>query len=193
VRLITDDGVAIEAGVPGRLRGPRKALGNAVVTGDRVTVTWEGERAMVERVAPRRNAFSRRAAGEREVEQVVAANLDQVVIVAAVQRPSSSMASSIACSCSASAPGSLPRLVLNKTDLDDHDEVRGLLAEYAFAGVEGHATCALSGRGVEELRAHLVGRRTLFVGHSGVGKSALLHALMPHETIRAGRGQRGHR
>ena len=186
MRLITDDGVALEAGVPGRLRGPRKALGNAVVTGDRVTVMWEGERAMVERVAPRRNAFSRRAAGEREVEQVVAANLDQVVIVAAVQRPEfkHGLVDRVLVQCERA--GIAARLVLNKTDLDDHDEVRGLLAEYAFAGVEGHATCALSGRGVEELRAHLIGRRTLFVGHSGVGKSTLLHALMPHETIAQG-------
>ena len=186
VRLVTDDGIAIEAGVPGRLRGVRKALGNAVVTGDRVTVVWEGDRAMVESVAPRRNAFSRRAAGEREVEQVVAANLDQVVIVAAVQRPEfkHGLVDRVLVQCARA--GIDARLVLNKTDLDDHDEVRGLLGEYAFAGIEGHATCALSGRGVEELRAHLTGRRTLFVGHSGVGKSTLLHALMPHETIAQG-------
>ncbi len=186
VRLVTDDGIAIEAGVPGRLRGARKALGNAVVTGDRVTVVWEGDRAMVESVAPRRNAFSRRAAGEREVEQVVAANLDQVVIVAAVQRPEfkHGLVDRVLVQCARA--GIDARLVLNKTDLDDHDEVRGLLGEYAFAGIEGHATCALSGRGVEELRAHLTGRRTLFVGHSGVGKSTLLHALMPHETIAQG-------
>src|SRR5262249_5034020 len=63
VRLLADDGRDFEATVPGRLRGARKALGNAVVTGDRVRLSWDAERAVVEHVEPRRNAFSRRATG----------------------------------------------------------------------------------------------------------------------------------
>lgn len=186
VRLLTDDGATFEATVPGRLRGARKALGNAVVTGDRVRVGWEGDRAVVEGVEPRRNAFSRRAAGERDDEQVVAANLDEVVIVTALHRPDFKHGLVDRVLVQAERAGIAARLVLNKVDLDEGDEAAAILAEYAHAGVAGHATCALTGRGVEELRARCEGRRTLFVGHSGVGKSTLLHALMPHETIAQG-------
>lgn len=186
VHLMADDGRTRAANVPAKLRGARKALGNAVVTGDRVTLGWEGERALVEGIAPRRNAFSRRAAGEREVEQVVASNLDQVVIVASLLRPEfkHGLVDRVLVQCARA--GIAARLVLNKTDLEEKDEVAAILHEYQFAGVTGHATCALSGRGVEELRAACASKRTLFVGHSGVGKSTLLHALMPHETIAQG-------
>jgi ribosome biogenesis GTPase len=186
VRLLADDGRDFEASVPARLRGARKALGNAVVTGDRVTLVWDHERALVERVEPRRNAFSRRAAGAREEEQVVTANLDQVAIVAALQRPdfSPGLVDRVLVQCErADIPAVL---LLNKTDLDSRGETDALLAEYARAGVRGLAICAVSGHGVDAVRDACAARRTLFVGHSGVGKSTLLASLMPHVTITQG-------
>jgi len=186
VRLIGDDGIDFEATVPGRLRGARKALGNAVVTGDRVSLSWDAGRAVVEAVEPRRNTFSRRASGEREEEQVVAANLDQVVVVASVKRPDfkPGFVDRVLVQC---AHAGLPAcLTLNKTDLDSEHEADAILAEYARAEIAGAATCAVSGMGVDGVRGRCAGRRTLFVGHSGVGKSTLLHALMPHETIARG-------
>lgn len=186
VHLLADDGRTRPASVPARLRGPKKSLGNAVVTGDRVTIGWEGEQAQIESIAPRRNVFSRRAAGEREIEQVVAANLDQVCIVASLLRPEfkHGLVDRVLVQC---ARAGIPaRLVLNKTDLEQAGEVASILHEYEFAGVAGHATCALTRRGVDTLAAACHGRRTLFVGHSGVGKSTLLHALMPGETIAQG-------
>lgn len=186
VQLLTDDGRAFEASVPGRLRGARKALGNAVVTGDRVQLTSDHERILIDVVEPRRNAFSRRAAGEREVEQVVAANLDQVLVVAAVQRPEfkHGLVDRVLVQCERA--GIPAMLVLNKTDLDDLNEAAGILAEYAHARVAGLATCAVSGRGVDEVRERCLGRRTLLVGHSGVGKSTLLNRLMPDADIGEG-------
>src|SRR5262249_7806542 len=182
VRLLADDGRDFEATVPGRLRGARKALGNAVVTGDRVRLSWDAERAVVERVEPRRNPLSRRATGERAEEQVVAANLDEVLIVAAVQKPDfrHGLVDRVLVQC---ARAGLPAvLVLNKTDLDARHEADAILAEYERAGVPGLATCAVSGMGVAAVGGRCAGRRTLLVGHSGVGKSTLLHALLPHET-----------
>lgn len=186
VRVLADDGAELEATVPGRLRGARKALGNAVVTGDRVRLAWDADRALVDGVEPRRNAFSRRASGEREEEQVVAANLDGVAVVAALQKPDfrHGLVDRVLVQC---ARAGLPALlVLNKTDLDAAHETDAILAEYARAGVPGLATCAVSGRGVPGVLERCLGRRTLFVGHSGVGKSTLLAALTPGRRIARG-------
>lgn len=184
VALFDDVGGTLEATVRGRLMGKRKALGNAVVVGDRVTLEWEADRAAIDAVAPRRSAFSRRAAGERVEEQVIAANLDLVVIVASLHRPDFKhglVDRVLAQARSASVPA---LLALNKTDLGNAEETAALLADYAPAGVEGIATCGITGLGVDALREACRGRRALFVGHSGVGKSTLLGHLAPgHELL----------
>ncbi len=186
VRLLSDDGLAFEATVPGRMRGARKALGNAVVTGDRAHLSWEGERAIVESVEPRRNVFSRQAAGERKIEQVVAANLDRVIVVASIQRPEfrHGFVDRVLVQCERA--GIPAFMALNKTDLDTHGEATEILAEYARAGIEGFAMCAHSGAGVEAVRERCATGRSMFVGHSGVGKSTLLNRLLPHEDITEG-------
>lgn len=186
VSLIPASGEPFDAGVRGRLMGSRKSLGNAVVVGDRVRVAWEGDQARIDSVEPRRSFFSRRAAGEREEEQVVAANLDQVVIVASLRRPEfrHGFVDRVLVQALHSRVPAL--LALNKTDLGDEAETAGLLGDYAPAGVAGIPLCARSGRGVEALRDACRGRRSLFVGHSGVGKSTLLDRLAPgHELLAA--------
>ncbi|MEQ1834353.1 MAG: ribosome small subunit-dependent GTPase A [Candidatus Eisenbacteria bacterium] len=186
VRLLSDDGLAFEATVPGRMRGKRKVLGNAVVTGDRAHLSWEGERAVVESVEPRHNVFSRQAAGERKIEQVVAANLDRVIVVASIQRPEfrHGFVDRVLVQCERAG---IPAFIaLNKTDLDTHGEAADILAEYARAGVDGFAMCAHTGVGVEAVRERGARGRSMFVGHSGVGKSTLLNRLLPHEDITEG-------
>jgi len=177
--LFAPDGSLLGASVRGRVMGRRKALGNAVVVGDRVRLEPGTEPPVIAEVAPRRNAFARRAAGEQVVEQVVAANLDQVVLVSALDRPAFSPGLADRVLAQAEHAGIPARLVLNKTDLGAPERAAGLLAEYERAGVPCHAVCAVSGDGVEPLRHALLGRRSLLVGHSGVGKSTLLNRLVP--------------
>jgi len=183
---MADDGERLTATVTGALRGRKKALGNTVVVGDRVALMWEGEQAVVHAVEPRRNTFTRRAAGEREEPQVVAAGLDQVVIVAAMRQPDfrAGLVDRIAVQCA--HEGLQVFLALNKVDLADEAEAADVLAEYARAGVAGAAMSAREGRGLEAVREACVGRRSLFVGHSGVGKSTLLSRLAPGLELLAG-------
>jgi ribosome biogenesis GTPase len=177
--LFAPDGTLASATVRGRLMGRRKSLGNAVVVGDRVRLEPGAGGPVVAEVEPRRNAFSRRAAGEPAAEQVVAANLDQVVLVASLARPEFVPGLADRVLAQAEHAGLPARLVLNKTDLGAPAAARGLLGGYERAGVRCHAVCALEGDGLEPLRHALLGRRSLFVGHSGVGKSTLLNALVP--------------
>lgn len=168
-----------EAHARGRLMGRKKALGNAVVVGDLVTLAEEGARLMVEAVAPRGNSFSRRAAGNEPAEQVVAANLDQVVLVASLADPEFSPGFTDRVLCQAEHSGIPARLVLNKSDLARPGEARAIAEAWGRAGMPVHRTCARRGEGVPELRHACEGRRSLLVGHSGVGKSTLMNALAP--------------
>ena len=193
--LLLEDGALLRATVRGRLMGERKSLGNAVVVGD--LAGWEpaeegGVEAVVVEVAPRRNAFSRRAPGRQPAEQVVAANLDQIVLVASLAEPAFSAGLADRVFCQAERAGIPARLALNKCDLAEGDprargEVAGILEDYARAGYPGHGVSAHTGAGVDDLLHACRGRRSLFVGHSGVGKSRLLNAMVPELDLLSGR------
>ena len=177
--LFAEDGTLFAASVRGRVMGRKKALGNTVVVGDLVRLETGPEQAIVDEVQPRRNVFARRAAGDQALEQVVAANLDQVVLVTSLAQPEFTPGFADRVLAQAEHAGIPARLVLNKTDLGTPATARALLIEYERAGVPCHAVCAQTGEGVEPLRHALHGRRSLFVGHSGVGKSTLLNTLVP--------------
>jgi len=184
--VAVDGGEMLDVTVRGRVMGVRKALGNTVVVGDMVGLAQERERTLIDDVAPRRNAFSRRASGERAVEQVVAANLDQVVVVASLRDPEFRAGFVDRVLAQAEHSGIPARLVVNKADLGTPGEPDAIVADYARAGHPGHVVCAQTGVGVEHLHQVLRGRRSLFVGHSGVGKSTLLNSLFPALALRMG-------
>lgn len=185
--LLTDAGAWLDATARGRLMGARRSLGNAVVVGDRVAYELGEDRAVIGGVVPRRNTFSRRAPGDRPSEQVVASNLDQVVLVAALVEPEFSYGFADRVLAQAEHAGIPARLVLNKLDLGDPAAAAGILDDYARAGCPGHPVSAKTGTGLENLRHACRARRSLFVGHSGVGKSTLLNALVPGLDLIAGR------
>jgi len=184
--LLLDDGRLMEATARGKLMGPKKALGNALVVGDRASCVIEGDRAMVEGVRRRRNAFSRRAPGKHPAEQVVAANLDRIVVVASVVHPEFKPGLVDRVLAQAEHSGIDARLVLTKSDLAPAARARDLLADYKAAGFEGFATSVVTRHGIDALRQDCRGARCLFVGHSGVGKSTLLNALEPRLELIAG-------
>lgn len=187
VALLFDDGTVAEATVRGGLRGRTKALGNTVVVGDRVHVEVSSDRVVVTGVEPRANAFSRRAAGARPMQQVVAANVDQVVLVASVDDPPFKPGFADRVLGQARHDGLPALLAVNKADLAPAAEARAILEDYARADVPGFVVSAHAGSGIEALRGACLGRRSLFVGHSGVGKSSLLNAMEPGLELLAGR------
>jgi ribosome biogenesis GTPase len=89
--------------------------------------------------------------------------------------------------CQAEHSGIPARLAINKCDLATEAEVQALLDDYGRAGYATHRVCARTGEGVEALKDTCSGRRSLFTGHSGVGKSTLLNALAPGIDLLAGR------
>jgi ribosome biogenesis GTPase / thiamine phosphate phosphatase len=137
-----------------------------------------GQHRLVQRVLPRRTAVVRRAPGDRErTSQVLAANVDVVFIVTSanaefnVRRLERYMTL-------AWESGGRPVVLLSKSDLAEDIEELRIAAEMAAPGVDVIAVSALTGDGIEAVRAHLgEGRTVVFTGSSGVGKSSIVNAL----------------
>jgi ribosome biogenesis GTPase len=183
--VVLDDTGALEfVPVRKRLMDPGARLGNAIVVGDRVTVA-EGS---VATIAPRRNAFQRAAAGASASGrlQVTAANLDRVLAVVALKDPPLSEGLVDRFAITAEFLGIPLALAFTKADLASEDEIAAAQALYARAGYDSYVIAAKQGAGIEALARALAGSRTLLVGHSGVGKSTLLNALVPGLELKIG-------
>lgn len=183
VMLLGPDGM-VEARVK-RNTSSENASSTLVVIGDRVRchIPSDGH-AVITLVEKRRTALLRRPVHQLEFHQVIVANVDQVVIVAAATeyllRPGLIDRYII----SAHAGGIEPLICINKIDLLDAegmDIVREIADVYMEAGYPVYLTSCLSGQGLAELRAALRGRVSAFSGHSGVGKTSLFSSLLPEE------------
>jgi ribosome biogenesis GTPase len=151
-----------------------------------VTPHAHGRRVDVQAVLPRRTKFSRRAAGEEDIEQILAANVDTVFLVSGLDRnhnPARLQRFLVA----ARSSGAEPAIILNKADL--HPDATAVQAEIAalMPGVPVILTTAHRTRSLAALRAYALPGRTLaFLGSSGVGKSSLVNALVRDESMPVG-------
>ncbi|MBN1510925.1 MAG: ribosome small subunit-dependent GTPase A [Phycisphaerae bacterium] len=134
-------------------------------------------------VEPRQNEL-RRFAGRRV--QVIAANVDQVLIVSSADLPPPKPHLIDRYIVSALAGGMTPVIGLNKIDLDTDGRARTIAQRYAMLGYCVLCCSALTNEGVDELRQLFRGRSTVLAGQSGVGKSSLLNAIQPGLKLRVG-------
>jgi ribosome biogenesis GTPase len=164
----------------GRLRhelyGPERPT-----AGDWVAVSESGDRAIIHHLLPRRTVLSRRAADSEVATQVIAANVDLVGIVTSANRDLNPRRIERYLTAVWES-GATPLVVLNKVDLvDDSAPSLEAIAEVAL-GVPIVQVSALTGIGLEELRAAITPGATVgFVGSSGVGKSSLINRLLGRE------------
>lgn len=171
-----------------RLRGNKQT--NPVAVGDNVEFRLQDDgTGIIDEVCDRRNYIVRRATKLSKQTHVIAANIDRLCIIATLAFPRTSTGFIDRLLVTAEAYRIPACIILNKCDLYDDD----LRAEYlrwqeiySSAGYELHAVSALGGQGIAELRSRIVGQTVLFSGHSGVGKSALLNALVPELRLREG-------
>ena len=172
------------------LRGKLKlADDDRVVAGDVVDLVLHGDGpATIERVHTRRSVLARRRAtggGGGRRAQPIAANVDQVVVVAPARDPDPNPRMLDRFLVIAEANGLPAAVVVNKIELDPVPADM-LQRRYARAGYQVLATSVKAPEGLPALRDLLRGRETVFTGASGVGKSSLLNALEPGLKLRIG-------
>ena len=147
-------------------RGKLRLGVGGLLVGDHVRVECRDGKNLIEEVYPRTGSFVRPAVAN--VDQLILFSsgaipitdpylIDRVCVTAAMQN--------VSCV-----------LVVNKIDLDEASELRRI---YGHVGLPVIPTCAIDGRGIDELRTCLAGKISVFTGNSGVGKSSILNALEP--------------
>ena len=179
-----DDGQLLNCKVKGnfRLKGIRST--NPVAVGDRVTVDADG---WITDISDRRNYIIRKSINLSKQSHILAANVDQALLVVTVSCPQTSTTFIDRFLASAEAYRVPVVLVFNKTDLLDDDERRYqqmMVTLYQTIGYECRQISAERGDGVEELRPLLENKITLLSGNSGVGKSTLINRLVPGANLR---------
>lgn len=156
----------------------------AIATGDFVRFKPAPDHeGLIVRVEPRRSVMVR---GSRHREHVIAANIQQVLLVASLVDPVLKPNLLDRYLLAAEKESLRPILALNKVDRVDPIVLQPLMGAYAQLGYAVLLTSATTGRGIDQLRDQLIGRETVIVGQSGVGKSSLLNALNPELDLKVG-------
>ena len=184
----TDGGQLVDCKIKGnfRLKGIRST--NPVAVGDVVTVVPNNEgTAFITEIADRRNYIIRKASNLSKQSHIIAANVDQAMLVVTVNYPQTSTIFIDRFLASAEAYRIPVILVFNKVDMLDDDERRYLdmmINLYETVGYECRAISAQNGDGVDDLMLLLDGKITVLSGNSGVGKSTLINRLLPDANLR---------
>jgi len=180
----TEDGTAHPCNTRRLLKTMAIDERSAVTVGDRV---WfrpagsGGDEGLIEKVDARHGTIAR---GYRRHKHLLVSNVDQILIVSALEEPGLKLALIDRYLISAELGGVRPVIVLNKSDLVDPALYQWVVGLYTQLGYETLMTSAADGRGVARLRELVAKGTTAFSGQSGVGKSSLLNSMQPGLNLR---------
>ena len=185
----TPDGNRYDCRIKGKFRIKGLTTTNPVAVGDKVDFDLEPEQeqGVINKLYTRRNYIIRKSINLSKQAQIIAANLDQAYLVVTLASPRTSLGFIDRFLVTAEAYDIPACLVYNKLDMFS-DEGLEILAEhkivYERLGYPCYEVSALEGTNIPQLRELLKDKITLFSGHSGVGKSSLMNAILPDLDIR---------
>ncbi|MBQ1969813.1 MAG: ribosome small subunit-dependent GTPase A [Paludibacteraceae bacterium] len=186
----TSDGEIVNCRIKGKFRIQGIKSTNPVAVGDYVTfsVTPEGE-GLISEIAERKNYVVRRPANLSKQRHIIAANVDQALLIVTVNYPETSTTFIDRFLATCEAYRVPAKIIINKKDLYSEEELeymRNLMFLYEQIGYQCFAVSALTGEGVEDIRSLLSGSVSLLSGNSGVGKSSLINAVCPDFKAKTG-------
>ncbi|NJL14891.1 MAG: ribosome small subunit-dependent GTPase A [Microscillaceae bacterium] len=177
-----------------RLRGKFKIKGlkvtNPIAVGDWVEWEWADDQegtGLITNILPRENYLIRKSVHKTGHAHMLAANLDQTLLIATLAMPRTSLGFIDRFLVSAETFRIPSRIIFNKSDLlneDDRELIAALRAIYEPLGYPCLLVSALDGEGMGAVEALLKGRKSLISGHSGVGKSSLVNRIAPDLDLR---------
>ena len=185
----TPDGQKIDCRIKGKFRMQGITTTNPVAVGDVVDFDMEPEQesGVIIKLHQRKNYIIRKAINLSKQAQIIAANLDQALLVVTLASPRTSLGFIDRFLVTAEAYDIPARLIFNKLDLFS-DEGLEILADYKAVyekvGYPCFEVSALEGTNIDQVQELLKDKVTLFSGHSGVGKSSLINALLPSLDLR---------
>ena len=186
----TNEGYDVESKIKGsfRLKGIRTT--NPVAVGDRVEIEEIREgTAFITAIEDRKNYIIRRASNLSKQAHIIAANVDQAMLIVTVNYPITTTIFIDRFLATAEAYRVPVKLVFNKIDRydsDDKEYLQGLIQLYTTIGYPCSMLSAEREDGLEALKADLKGKITVLSGHSGVGKSTIINKLIPGISLRTG-------
>ncbi|MGZ3756424.1 MAG: ribosome small subunit-dependent GTPase A [Mucilaginibacter sp.] len=187
----TADKQKFDCRIKGKFRIKDITTTNPLAVGDVVDFDMEPEQGtgVINTLHPRKNYIIRKSINLSKQAQIIAANLDQALLVVTLASPRTSLGFIDRFLVTAEAYDIPARLIFNKLDLFSGEGLE-ILADYKSiyenVGYPCYEVSALEGTNIDEVKALLKDKVTLFSGHSGVGKSTLINVLLPELELRTG-------
>ncbi len=190
-KVLLEDGKTVMCKIKGNLRLRDFEATNPLTVGDKVEVETaddtDNDFLWITNISDRKNYIIRKSVKLSSQVQILAANMDQAFVVATPVLPKTSLGFIDRFLATAEAYSLPAGIIWNKSDIYD-EEVWKLVEEvselYTSIGYKIFAVSALKGEGLDKLRESMKGKVTLFSGHSGVGKSSLINALIPGKELK---------
>ena len=190
-QVYAEDGQYYDCRIKGKFRIKGIQTTNPIAVGDMVDFELEaqGGTGIINRLQERKNYIIRKSINLSKQAQIMAANLDQAFLIVTLASPRTSLGFIDRFLATAEAYDIPCTLIFNKLDLFSKEGLE-ILAEYQAIyekiGYPCYSVSALKGTGIDQLKTLLKDKTTLFSGHSGVGKSSLINALLPGFSIKTG-------
>ena len=189
--VLTDQGKSINCRIKGKFRTLDIKTTNPIAVGDRVQIEPEPdqETGLITTLHPRKNYIIRKSVNLSKQAQIIAANLDQAFLIVTLASPRTSMGFIDRFLVTAEAYDIPAKLIFNKLDLFNEEGLEILeeyQAIYENAGYPCYSVSALKETNLDQIKELLKDKVTLVSGHSGVGKSTLINALLPGKELKTG-------
>ncbi|MBD8349620.1 ribosome small subunit-dependent GTPase A [Dysgonomonas sp. HGC4] len=186
----TDENKDVECKIRGSFRLKDIRSTNPITVGDRVSIVMnEDNTGVITEIEARKNYIIRRSSNLSKQSHIIASNLDLCFLIVTVSKPVTTTVFIDRFLASAEAYRIPVNLLFNKIDICDEEEIEymeALINLYEYIGYPCFKISARNSTGLDILNDKLKDQITLFSGHSGVGKSTLINAIVPNATLRTG-------